>query len=73
MFSPEELTQICTNNGFHVLQQFSKTVLPVRHHEAHLKDPANYKTLMELELKLNKLPSAIGIGHHLEIICQKPL
>ena len=65
-FTKEELRATLEKCGFEVLDIFGKTVLPLKKLEHLLGDPTVYRRVMELEKKLCRKISALGMAGHLQ-------
>ena len=65
-FSPEELRNTLEKSGFEILDLYGKTVLPLKKLENLLGDAASSRRILELEKKLCRKPSAMGLAGHLQ-------
>ena len=70
-FSAESLRDDLERAGFEVLDIFGKTVLPFKKLEEHWGDPKKAERLLELEKRLCRKPSALGLASHLQFAARK--
>lgn len=65
-FTVEGLRELLEQAGFEVLDIFGKTVLPFKKLEPAFEEPATKRSLLALEKKLCRKPSAMGLASHLQ-------
>lgn len=65
-FSAEELRALLERGGFEVLDLFGKTVLPFKKLEAAFQDAAQAQLVLDLEKRLCREKSALGLASHLQ-------
>lgn len=74
-FTPQELTTLFTDAGFHTVKMVGKPVfcslLPSGTAKKILQDKALYDRLLNLELRYGEEPSLLGTAGHLEIVGKK--
>ena len=70
-FTPRELRELLSRNGFEILSLIGKPVLPLRANEEILKDRRVFDRLFRLELRLQSEETILGSAGHLEIVGRK--
>ncbi|MBL8766382.1 MAG: class I SAM-dependent methyltransferase, partial [Planctomycetes bacterium] len=68
MYTAEEIRDVFDKAGFDVVDIAGKTILPLRDARDRLEDPKVRRELLELERKLQTIPSALGRASHLEVL-----
>lgn len=71
MYTAEEIRDVFDKAGFDVVDIAGKTILPLRDARDRLEDPKVRRELLELERKLQTIPSALGRASHLEVLAKR--
>ena len=67
MFQPGEIADLVAARGMEVLSTIGKTVIPARKNKKFFEQPHAVETLVELEMRLWKDPTAAARASHLQL------